>query len=166
MRASPAFRITISRYGVWRAALSALIVGVLAVQAAWLWSRRDDLPAWGIASLAVIGVALVLAAAPLLRPQATELRWDTRCWHVMRSSHPGGDAASGNLAIALDLGLWMLLRFDPHPGSRPRRTRWLPVQRRGLEAEWHALRCAVYCARPAPGADADPQAVARPESQE
>ena len=46
-------------------------------------------------------------------------------------------------------------------GRAARATRWLPVQRRGLEAHWHALRCAVYCARrprrtaPAPTQPAD-----------
>jgi hypothetical protein len=40
----------------------------------------------------------------------------------------------------------MLLRFTP---DAPARMTWLPVQRRGLEAQWHALRCAVYSPRPA-----------------
>ena len=31
------------------------------------------------------------------------------------------------------------------------RVTWLPVQRRGLESQWHALRCAVYSARSSTG---------------
>jgi hypothetical protein len=51
----------------------------------------------------------------------------------------------GNVAVVIDLGPWMLLRFT---ADAPPRTTWLPVQRRGLEAQWHALRCAVYSPRP------------------
>jgi len=45
--------------------------------------------------------------------------------------------------VAIDAGSWMLLCFIPEGQRRPR---WLPVQRIGHEAAWHALRCTVYCA--------------------
>jgi hypothetical protein len=42
----------------------------------------------------------------------------------------------------------MLLNFTPDAAAR---TSWLPVQRLGLETQWHALRCAVYSPRPMAG---------------
>jgi hypothetical protein len=39
----------------------------------------------------------------------------------------------------------MLLRFvDESPRTR---TTWIPVQRAGIEGDWHALRCAVHAPR-------------------
>jgi hypothetical protein len=131
-----------------------------------LWARRDDVPLWVSAALGAVDIALVVAAAGLMRQPAADLRWDTRCWHLRRPSPGSGAATPGNLTIALDLGIWMLLRFNPDPAFRPRRTTWLPVQRHGVEADWHALRCAVYCARPALGIDAGPNSGVGPESQE
>ena len=43
----------------------------------------------------------------------------------------------------------MLLQFRAHDRSHSPRMIWLPVQRRGLEPQWHGLRCAVYSPRPA-----------------
>jgi hypothetical protein len=51
------------------------------------------------------------------------------------------------VAVAIDLGGWMLLRFVPGAGGG--RARWIALQRHGLEPQWHALRCAVYAPRPA-----------------
>jgi hypothetical protein len=62
----------------------------------------------------------------------------------------------GELQVAIDLGAWMLLHFVPDVGHRACSVSWLPVQRRGLESQWHALRCAVYSPRPAAGVDAEP----------
>ena len=45
-------------------------------------------------------------------------------------------------------GAFMLLVLTRLHGSNRLARRWLPVQRRGLEADWHALRCAVYSPPP------------------
>ncbi len=55
------------------------------------------------------------------------------------SDHPGSAPLPGELAVALDLGSFLLLTLAG-PGVRRR----LPVQRRGLEREWQPLRRAVY----------------------
>jgi hypothetical protein len=166
MRASPAFRIRVARYGVWRAAVAALVVVAFAVQAAWLASRAADTPVAASVMLAIVGLALLGGAAGATRTAPVELYWDTRRWLL----HPNGTGAGphpGNLTIALDLGDWMLLRFDPDPAPPARRrATWLAVQRIGVEAHWHALRCAVYCARPAPGTDALANSHGGAESQE
>ena len=77
-------------------------------------------------------------AVSLWRVPVQSLRWDGKVWHL--------DTAAGELKVAVDLGPWMLLLFTP---QAPGRASWLPVQRRGLEAQWHALRCAIYSPRAA-----------------
>ena len=52
------------------------------------------------------------------------------------------------IAALLLVGLvWLLLRIVPEDRSSPLAARWLPVQRKGIPDQWHALRCAVYCPR-------------------
>ena len=48
----------------------------------------------------------------------------------------------------IDLGSWLMVAFEKS-GSVTGHV-WLPLQRRGLERDWHALRCALY-AIPAAG---------------
>ncbi len=100
------------------------------------------------------GLLLWRAGASLLRNAPLSLRWDSQRWHLGPLASAGDEPWPGSLAVALDLGPWLLLRFEHEADLRRRRITWLPVQRRGLEAEWHALRCAVYCARSDPGLDA------------
>ena len=156
MHASPAFHVIVRRYGIWRAVVIALVAMTAAVLIAWLVSRDEFTPLALRASVAVVGVGLIIAAAQLTRLDAMSLRWDTQCWHLGPASTAGDEPSTGQLVVAIDLGGWMLLRFDDAAAasSARKRTRWLPVQRRGLEREWHALRCAVYCARPVSGNDA------------
>jgi hypothetical protein len=78
-----------------------------------------------------------------LHQRPIDLRWDGQAWYLGDAT---SDAVPGELGVMLDLGAWMLLRFKPLPSGK---VVWLPVQRRGLEAEWHALRCAVYASRSA-----------------
>jgi hypothetical protein len=82
------------------------------------------------------------------RLQPVSLRWDTQRWHVGVASSAGHEPASGRLTVAVDAGAWMLLRFVPDRRTVWRSGLWLPVQRRGHEPAWHALRSTVYCARP------------------
>jgi hypothetical protein len=160
MRASPAFQLTIERFGAWRAALACVALGTVAALAAWALS---DLPAGLRLAGVAAGLVLLWQALPLARVPAASLRWDTRCWHLGPAATRGEEPWQGTLVVALDLGSWMLLKFvhEVTPGGS--RTSWLPVQRRGLEAHWHALRCAVYCARPAPRRDAT-RSAAKPEN--
>ncbi len=166
MTRTPPFQVHVRRFGVWRTAVAALLLAAIAAQAAWVAARHDDTPGWLLALLSTLCVALIAAAAPQLRRHAVALHWDSRCWRLGAISASGHDLPPGNLTIALDLGCWMLLKFEPEGAAGHRRATWLPVQRRGLEGEWHALRCAVYCARPASGRDAGPNSSASPESQE
>jgi hypothetical protein len=166
MRASAAFQITIVRYGVWRAAVSALIVSAAAALAAWLLIADDTVPAIarGLAGLA--GVIVLVPAASLLRCPPMSLRWDTQRWHLGPVSTVGEEPWQGRLAVALDMGAWLLLRFERDTANMRQRNTWLPVQLRGLESRWHALRCAVYSARPEQGRDSGSRTAISPESQE
>ena len=148
MRAAPAFQVRLHRFGVWRSAVWLLAVLGLATIAAWLVTREPPIhPGVWIAAI-LSAAALTGSAATLARTPPVDLRWDGLVWHLGPSA---GGPVPGDVIVAVDLGAWMLLRFVPAmPGARPRVT-WLPVQRRGIEAQWHALRCSVYSPRPAPG---------------
>ena len=166
MRSSPAFKITIERFGTWRAAVASL-TGLAALALAAWWAYGDGASRSLSLTLAFVALSLgaVAGAASLLQCRPAVLRWDAPCWHLERDA-AGAATGSGKLAIALDLGAWMLLRFEHDGSAGHRRITWLPVQRRGLEAQWHALRCAVYCARSARGDRAKPPSAMSPESQE
>ena len=110
------------------------------------------------------GIVLVLASAgfcwQLLYTPTTSLRWDGSFWHLGPPGTEGDEPAAGQVDVAVDLGAWMLLRFTRETSTPGRSVTWLPTQRWGLEAQWHALRCAVYSPRPAPDAAQDPGAAA------
>jgi hypothetical protein len=166
MRASPAFQLTIRRFGVWRAAIAVLLLAAVTSLFAFAFAKGDSAPAALRAMGLAASVAIVLAGATLMRCQPVSLRWDTQRWNLGPASSVGEEPWPGRLEVAIDLGAWMLLRFEhdftPELG-RTGRTRWLPVQRRGLEPAWHALRCAVYSARPDQGLDSDQRLGVSPE---
>jgi hypothetical protein len=154
MRASPAFEVTLHRFGVWRGAV--LMLGGLGVAAMAAWLVTREVPV-GI-PLAIAGasaaVTLLWLAVSLAHVPAVALRWDGLLWHLGSPAAAGpDDSMPGDVAVILDLGSWMLLRFTPAvPHAQPRVT-WLPVQRRGIETQWHALRCSVYSPHPASATD-------------
>ena len=166
MRASPPFQISVTRFGVWRAAVVGLSALASATLVAWLASR-DEFTAlgWQLAAGAA-GAMLLASSLALVRIAPLSLRWDSQQWHLGPAASAGDEPWPGSVAVALDLGGWMLLRFEHDNAPRHRRFSWLPIQRSGLEHRWHAMRCAVYCARPASGTDAGPNLRAGPESQE
>jgi hypothetical protein len=166
MRAAPPFQVCVERLGVWRAAVIALLTVSAAVAVAWLIARHASMPfGWQVA-IGGVSVLLLAGGAGLFRISPFCLRWDGQAWHLGPAASAGDEPCRGSLAVALDLGAWMLLRFDHESAMRGRRTRWLPVQRRGLEGRWHALRCAVYCSRPVSGIDAGHEPGDRPRLQE
>ena len=148
MRAAPAFHVSLHRFGVWRAAVIALAVVVAAALTAWLMTGEAPVGMASGPGAAAVLTALVALTLSLLRTPPCDLRWDGSAWTLGRT---GCEPSPGALLVAVDLGGWMLLRFIP---AAPARAIWLPVQRLGLEAQWHALRCSVYSPRPAPAADA------------
>jgi hypothetical protein len=136
MRASPACQVSLQRFGAWRMAVCSLALAGVAAMTGWLLGRAPTVSVGWMMLAAAVAMTMLALAMSLWRVPAQSLCWDGQAWQL--------DAIPGGLSVAIDLGPWMLLRFTPEAGGR---ARWLPVQRRGLEAQWHALRCAVYAPR-------------------
>jgi hypothetical protein len=119
-----------------------------------MWESQ---PESGRALVIIVAVALVLTTIglgfSLVRIEAGALMCADGAWSYASDA---GLRRCGTLEVAMDLGSFLLLRLV----DERRRSAWLPVQRRGLEAQWHALRCAVYA--PAPRAAGEPTAGALP----
>ena len=150
MRGSPSCEVVLRRSAVWRAAVGVACLAALANLVAWLLlaPQRGALELLGGA----IGLLCIGAALSLLRPVGGTLGWDGVAWTLTPA---GAGPRPGTLAVALDLGWFVLVRFIP-VGARGRRAgRWIALGRRGLERQWHAFRCAVHSPRPA---DGDPAA--------
>ena len=160
MHASPAFQFVLSRFGVWRSGVALAVGLAIAALSAWLATRGEPLQPLVLTAWVGALFGTIVLGGSLMRVPAAALQWDGRQWWLApavpgRSVAIADQGTPGDIEVALDLGGWMLLRFRANPwppyGSR---STWLPAQRRGLEAQWHALRCAVYSPRPAPARDA------------
>lgn len=147
MRAAPPFQVTLHRFGVWRGAVMGLAGSGLATMAAWLALQQRPIRLAILSAAILAALAIVGLSRSLLRTPAAHLRWDGLSWYLGPSS---GEPVAGELHVAIDLGPWMLLRFSPAAPAASWRAAWLPAQRRGLEAQWHALRCTVHSPRPTP----------------
>jgi hypothetical protein len=148
MRSFAPAQFTIQHFGLWRAALWVLLAASAASLAAWWFALPGRPVDLSLLALAIAFVVLVALVWPLVNPAAVSLRWDARCWHLGPPGSVGREPFRGELSVAIDLGHWLLLRWHPAEGSTGRAPGWLPVQRRGLEPQWHALRCALYSPRP------------------
>lgn len=163
MRAAPAVRIDFLQPTPALRALGALLVALAAAAfGGWLALSLRGAPVMAAmiaAVLAALAATLVVRATPG-RPAA--LGWDARRWTLAMA---GADALEGELAVAMDLGGMLLLRFEPEPAAHP--VRWIALRRAEHAAQWHALRCAVYSPRPAaePGAAATDGAAADPHDR-
>ncbi len=149
MRAAPAVYVSLRRFSAWRATVLALALAGLMVTCAWLLGR-DAIPVSTLAvGMGCSALALVWLGLSLGRVPAVDLCWDGQGWSLKNPLLVNADPVVGDISIAIDLGAWMLLRFRPVNASRWSLPIWLPVQRRGIEPQWHALRCAVHAPRPA-----------------
>ena len=115
----------------------AAVAAVLAWTVATAASRGEDGIAVVVAIAALLTAATVALAISLARVGAGTLSCRDGEWSFAAD---GGPSRSGPLTVAIDWGSFLLLRLEPRPHGHV----WLPVQRRGLERDWHALRCAVY----------------------
>ena len=136
--------VTLGRFAVWRWAVAAVAGAALAALAAWaaasLASSSSEAEMPILITAIGLGIGTLLLALSLARVEAGILASHDGRWTFTPDASPH-EAFAGKLAVALDLGSFLLLTVT---GSGARRRRWLPVQRRGLAHEWHALRCAVY----------------------
>ena len=143
MRAAPAVHVAVTRFGLWRAAWGmSTVLGALTI-AAW-WPGQPDITL-AIRVFGWVGVAAILVSAALQARAIDpfELHWTGQVWVLTRGQSRLPSPMTGDLTVAIDLGPWMLLRFRAAAAPRWARPLWLPVQRRGVEPLWHALRCAL-----------------------
>jgi hypothetical protein len=99
---------------------------------------RDEAP---VTAALVLGlVVAALAAVQMQRAQTSQTPADL----IWNGSQWQWQGVAGDTQVALDLGSWMLLRFDPLTGRR----RWIAASRASAEGPWAALRAALYARRP------------------
>lgn len=151
MRNPAAFDITIPSPQGWRWMVLTLVVVALAVVLAWWFGPRPPVlsvigAGLGLVSLVAVGVAW---SASLIRP--CRLRWDGAEWRFGYAPCVDDDLLAGRLRVMIDLSFALLLHFEGSPSSGRPAVRWIPAHRGGLPGHWHALRCAVYSARPRMG---------------
>jgi hypothetical protein len=150
MRASSPIDIEMDRDGLRLCAVVELMPATGATLAAWIVLGDGTVPI--AAGAAAVGFALgaaVLALSAVGSPSA-RLRSNAARRRLGRDAGLPGDLAEGDVAVAIDLGAWMLRRFVADAG-RGGGVTWLPARRCGLQARWHGLRCAASSPRSTPG---------------
>ena len=149
-RAAPPVTVALTDLRLWR--VFAVVVSVLSIgaTAAWLVTWRDATFTDGVIWPSVVaGFSILLVAVLLwrhLQSGPVQLRWDGQCWHWQESgrrSRAAQEVKTGQVRVAMDLGPWLLLELRPQGRAIPV-SRWVPATRRGVGAQWHALRCALY----------------------
>ncbi len=151
MMISPSLDMTVGRCGVWQAGVAVLVVLAAATTLTWGFAAPASAPVAQAAGLLLAALCIVAAVPAAFRVGAVRLRWDGKNWSVAPAGSDDAPTPIEPPTVALDLGAWMLLRLQRVGASRRLGRSWLPLQRRGHEVHWHALRCAVYSPRPAPG---------------
>ena len=141
MHAAPAVSVGCRDGGVWRAVQLGLHGLAGASVAAWLAAQGGLADAGQALAAAAAGLLGVAAAALNLRRRGRDdgqLVWDGQCWrHGIGADN--AEAVPGRVRVALDLGGWLLLRFDGVDGP----ARWLALSRGAAGAAWPALRRAL-----------------------
>jgi hypothetical protein len=146
MHAAPPVRMRLAPDAAWRV-FAASTVGIAAASLiAWaaLWAQ---VPAGVTATAAglVAGTAAGVTWAVLRRHRNAVglLAWDGAVWQWTPEA---AEPDPGEIALMIDLGGWLLLRFTP---TRPRAPAiWLTASRRQSAALWPAWRAALYARRP------------------
>ena len=154
MRESVFFELRLRRFGVWQVAVWLVAGAATAAVAAWAVAMFASQPESDRALVMAVAAGLSLAtiglAFSLARIEGGMLTCSDGVWTFVTDT---GVRRGGTLEVAMDLGAFLLLRLV----ERRRTIAWLPVQRRGVETQWHALRCAVYSPPPlAAGAPTPP----------
>jgi len=145
VKAAPAVSV---RSGVppWaHAALGLLGAAALGTTLPWAASGGGGLR-WG-APLATLALTLHLLAG-LRSTLVRRLRWDGAAWWL-QFDRSGTSEVQGEVAVACDLGTVLLLHFSEAGRPRWARGRWMAIDRRQVEGDWHGLRSALYAPRPA-----------------
>jgi len=155
MRAPPPVSVELDDEPAWRWAQALVWAGALLSVAAWAAAHRE-LASWWLVPALGGGLAVTLGMVWRLGPaRPVRLTFDGATWSCEPDRAAGGPRRC-SVRVALDLGVWMLLRIDIAPvageegrnaafeGRRARR--WRAVSPRLAGTGWQALRVALYCA--------------------
>jgi len=146
--------------GAWRAAASAWLAFVAAVVVRWAEALREVDPRIALPLAVAAGIVVLLLVSRALPRRSRQLRLVGDDWQVapVDASDPREPTLPGRPVLALDLGRWLLVRFDVAPIGQPspRRARsvWLPLSAASDPAAWPALRVALWTWRAVEAADA------------
>jgi hypothetical protein len=151
MRGSAAIQVTLRNYSIWRTGLAVLTSAGVVVLLVWAVHPGPSLGAPAALGAAALGVIVAWSVRELWNAGPVTLVWNGELWQLYLDESTAGACAGGRLEVQLDCGDWMLLRFVPDPPAQRARSRWLPAQRDASAHDWHALRCALYSPRSAPG---------------
>ena len=149
MQPCPAVSLACRDDGAWRAVTAALQGAATASLLAWGLNPLLGAVAGGL----VAGLAWYRAAEG---HGAQRLAWDGQGWQL--------DEQPGQAQIALDLGVWMLVRFDAVTLStatvsttRPAQRHWLPLS--AAAGAWAPMRAALVATAGRPATWLDPKAL-------
>jgi len=163
MRAPPPVEFTSTSSRAGRAALAAFVGLVAAVLVAW--ALPHAVAQWGDPPRAsallqggmVLAVAIMTTGAFWLERRRSDvgertLRWDGQDWILVAAD---GMPRRGDATLMLDLGPWMLVRFQPAAPAGAGAAAWLGLTIGADASRWAALRGALWNWRAARG-DARP----------
>ena len=150
MRAAPPIDCPLSDGRVERRLITALHAATGALLGGWsLASTGADIPpaavaAWLAACAGVGGLLGMPLARRTLAARRLRLRWDGQRWSLLATPDGAGaqavDQPLGELALALDLGPWQLLRLRCDGSA----VRWAVARQAVAGAQWHGLQLALH----------------------
>jgi hypothetical protein len=144
MRAAPAVVVELRCPPAWRA-VQALLVAAAATACSAACLQHAAAPAFESGGvLALVASAAAAAGWRGASRQAGRLRWDGGQWWFQPADR--GQEHPGRLRAAIDLGLWMLLRFDADDPATGLQRVWLACEQ-AAAPQAAALRAAVYSRR-------------------
>jgi hypothetical protein len=143
MRLAPPAQAWCCSGGPWHRTQQLIYGSSAAIAAFWVGGHLGV----GAALWLPTGLCLALAAAwltaYLLRAAPAQLVWDGSTWSLRCE---GAEPQTGRARPMLDLGAWLLVRFDPAEPAAPRGRRWLALTRGDAGAGWPAMRVALHAA--------------------
>jgi hypothetical protein len=132
MRGAPPVLMACGRDAAWSWLVGVLVAATTTTLFGWiLWHAGVAAAMAWPAAVFVASGAGVLAGRQASRLPLARLAWDGHAWQL--------DGASGRLAVMIDAGDWLLLRWRDARG-----TRWLPLSPRRCGAPAHLARAAVH----------------------
>ena len=136
MRAAPAVGLHCSGGFAWRLVQALVPALAAAAVVAWLLGLGERPVVMALGVVPLVGAI----AWGLARPLSQALNWDGQCWRLA--------GREGSIEVMIDLGGWLLLRFDAAaPGAR---SHLVAVSGSDAGPALHGLRAAVYCRPPEP----------------